>query len=289
MWQNGGHSGCDQWNFVLHPVFAAKSCDPKGAYVRAWVPELAGLPDEAVHCPWEATPAVLAAAGPLSLVRFAATTRRGVPTVGLGAGRRSNSTGSNGSSRRQFGGDNSSSFANTYPERVLTDLRMARQRTHDAVMAVRRSEEGQKMMLPCGNEVLQLPPARGEEEEEEEEEESNGCSRSGNGNGTGNGGRQVRIARLITRADYFGDAPVVYQSPAEVHNSAMRRPHSVLGSLLHDETRAWTEKHGGAAGGKGQGGKGNGKGAAGGNNRGGSGSSRRRDDPRFSKRWREGE
>jgi deoxyribodipyrimidine photolyase len=22
MWQNGGHSGCDQWNFVMHPVFA---------------------------------------------------------------------------------------------------------------------------------------------------------------------------------------------------------------------------------------------------------------------------
>ena len=25
MWQNGGHSGMDQWNFVMHPVFAAKS------------------------------------------------------------------------------------------------------------------------------------------------------------------------------------------------------------------------------------------------------------------------
>ena len=24
MWQNGGHTGCDQWNFVMHPVFAAK-------------------------------------------------------------------------------------------------------------------------------------------------------------------------------------------------------------------------------------------------------------------------
>ena len=29
MWQNGGHSGMDQWNFVMHPVFAAKSCDPE--------------------------------------------------------------------------------------------------------------------------------------------------------------------------------------------------------------------------------------------------------------------
>ena len=44
MWQNGGHSGMDQWNFVMHPVFAAKTCDPDGNYVRKWVPELAGLP-----------------------------------------------------------------------------------------------------------------------------------------------------------------------------------------------------------------------------------------------------
>jgi deoxyribodipyrimidine photolyase len=54
MWQNGGHSGLDQWNFVMHPVHAAKSCDPEGAYVQAWVPELRGVPKEFVHCPWEA-------------------------------------------------------------------------------------------------------------------------------------------------------------------------------------------------------------------------------------------
>jgi hypothetical protein len=34
MWQNGGHSGLDQWNFVMHPVFAAKKSDPEGQYVR---------------------------------------------------------------------------------------------------------------------------------------------------------------------------------------------------------------------------------------------------------------
>jgi deoxyribodipyrimidine photo-lyase len=28
MWQNGGHSGPDQWNFVMHPVYAAKKADP---------------------------------------------------------------------------------------------------------------------------------------------------------------------------------------------------------------------------------------------------------------------
>jgi len=62
MWQNGGHSGVDQWNFVMHPVYAAKSCDPEGHYVRMWCPELAKLPSEFIHCPWEAPLTMLAAA-----------------------------------------------------------------------------------------------------------------------------------------------------------------------------------------------------------------------------------
>ena len=63
MWQNGGHSGVDQWNFVMHPVFAAKSCDPDGHFVRKWCPELAKLPAEYIHCPWEAPLSMLASAG----------------------------------------------------------------------------------------------------------------------------------------------------------------------------------------------------------------------------------
>ena len=63
MWQNGGHSGMDQWNFVMHPVFAAKSADPEGDYVRRWCPELKSLPREYIHCPWEAPATMLARAG----------------------------------------------------------------------------------------------------------------------------------------------------------------------------------------------------------------------------------
>eukprot|EP00929_Paragymnodinium_shiwhaense_P104538 TRINITY_DN69052_c0_g1_i1.p1 TRINITY_DN69052_c0_g1~~TRINITY_DN69052_c0_g1_i1.p1 ORF type:complete len:900 (+),score=154.66 TRINITY_DN69052_c0_g1_i1:83-2782(+) len=54
MWQNGGHSGPDHWEFVLHPVHAAKSCDPQGNYVRKWLPCLADLPREFIHRPWDA-------------------------------------------------------------------------------------------------------------------------------------------------------------------------------------------------------------------------------------------
>mmetsp|Transcript_42913 Transcript_42913/g.82241 ORF Transcript_42913/g.82241 Transcript_42913/m.82241 type:complete len:994 (-) Transcript_42913:56-3037(-) len=60
LWQQGGHSGISQWNFVLHPVYAAKNADPTGDYVRRWVPELAVLPTEFIHCPWEAAGELLA-------------------------------------------------------------------------------------------------------------------------------------------------------------------------------------------------------------------------------------
>lgn len=59
MWQNGGFSGLDQWNFVMHPVDAALTCDPTGDFVRKWVPELAGLPDKFIHQPWKSPPVIL--------------------------------------------------------------------------------------------------------------------------------------------------------------------------------------------------------------------------------------
>jgi hypothetical protein len=165
-WQNGGHSGCDQWNFVMHPVFAAKKCDPEGHYVSQWLPELAGLPMEYVHCPWEAPREALAAAR-LSFVR-GNSIKRGV-SVGVAAGSGGGSSGGSGVGR---GSKSVSTPAHTYPERLIKDLDQARQRCHDAVMAVRRSPEGLSCMLPCGNETLTL--------------------------------HDGRVARLITRSDYFG-------------------------------------------------------------------------------------
>uniref|UniRef100_A0A8C5MZZ1 Photolyase/cryptochrome alpha/beta domain-containing protein n=1 Tax=Leptobrachium leishanense TaxID=445787 RepID=A0A8C5MZZ1_9ANUR len=63
MWQNGGMSGLDHWNFVMHPVDAALTCDPYGSYVRKWCPELDGLPDDYIHKPWKCPPAQLRRAG----------------------------------------------------------------------------------------------------------------------------------------------------------------------------------------------------------------------------------
>ena len=48
---------------VFNPVLQGEKFDPRGRYVRRWVPELAGLSDFYIHHPWEAPPAALAQAG----------------------------------------------------------------------------------------------------------------------------------------------------------------------------------------------------------------------------------
>lgn len=63
MWQNGGMCGLDHWNFVMHPVDAAMTCDPYGNYVRKWCTELAVLPDDLIHKPWKCPASMLRRAG----------------------------------------------------------------------------------------------------------------------------------------------------------------------------------------------------------------------------------
>jgi deoxyribodipyrimidine photo-lyase len=64
-WQWVAGCGADAAPYfrVFNPVLQGLKFDPDGAYVRRWVPELAGLPDARLHAPWEASPAELAAAG----------------------------------------------------------------------------------------------------------------------------------------------------------------------------------------------------------------------------------
>jgi deoxyribodipyrimidine photo-lyase len=64
-WQWSAGSGADAAPYfrVFNPVLQGKKFDADGAYVRAWVPELAKVPIAWIHAPWEAPPAVLSAAG----------------------------------------------------------------------------------------------------------------------------------------------------------------------------------------------------------------------------------
>lgn len=55
-WQWVAGTGTDtRPNRVLNPVVQGKRFDPRGTYVRRWVPELAGVEDAAVHEPWKLT------------------------------------------------------------------------------------------------------------------------------------------------------------------------------------------------------------------------------------------
>ncbi|WP_149184577.1 deoxyribodipyrimidine photo-lyase [Streptomyces sp. TRM49041] len=53
-WQWVAGTGTDtRPNRVLNPVLQGRRYDPQGAYVRRWVPELAGIEGPAVHEPWK--------------------------------------------------------------------------------------------------------------------------------------------------------------------------------------------------------------------------------------------
>jgi len=63
-WQWVAGSGADAAPYfrIFNPVLQGQKFDPAGDYVRRWVPELARLPADAIHAPFDAPPAILAAA-----------------------------------------------------------------------------------------------------------------------------------------------------------------------------------------------------------------------------------
>ncbi len=63
-WQWAAGTGTDtRPNRMYNPVTQGRRHDPDGAYVRRYVPELAGVDPAHVHAPWQADPTLLPAAG----------------------------------------------------------------------------------------------------------------------------------------------------------------------------------------------------------------------------------
>jgi len=64
-WQWSAGVGCDAqpWFRIFNPVTQSEKFDAEGRFIRRYVPELSGLTGRAVHAPWRARPAELAAAG----------------------------------------------------------------------------------------------------------------------------------------------------------------------------------------------------------------------------------
>jgi len=61
-WIAGCGADASPYFRVFNPMIQGKKFDPRGDYVRQYLPELAELPIEFIHCPWEASDMELAAA-----------------------------------------------------------------------------------------------------------------------------------------------------------------------------------------------------------------------------------
>ena len=64
-WQWASSSGCDAQPYfrIFNPISQSEKFDPKGQFIRRYVPVLAGLSDKTIHAPWLAAPLELQAAG----------------------------------------------------------------------------------------------------------------------------------------------------------------------------------------------------------------------------------
>ena len=63
-WQWVAGCGADAAPYyrIFNPVLQSAKFDPNGIYLRRWLPELAGMPNDAIHAPWE-KPALLSGTG----------------------------------------------------------------------------------------------------------------------------------------------------------------------------------------------------------------------------------
>lgn len=64
-WQWASSSGCDAQPYfrIFNPVSQSRKFDPEGKFIARYLPQLAALPPDAIHAPWEARPVDLEAAG----------------------------------------------------------------------------------------------------------------------------------------------------------------------------------------------------------------------------------
>lgn len=64
-WQWAASTGCDAQPYfrIFNPVIQSEKFDPRGTFIRRYVPELSGVPDRFVHAPWKMGAAEQRAAG----------------------------------------------------------------------------------------------------------------------------------------------------------------------------------------------------------------------------------
>ncbi|MEY2844235.1 MAG: hypothetical protein RI920_2272, partial [Pseudomonadota bacterium] len=70
-WQWAASTGCDAQPYfrIFNPINQSEKFDPQGRFIRRYVPEIAALPDRAIHAPWLARPHDLAEASDVVIGR----------------------------------------------------------------------------------------------------------------------------------------------------------------------------------------------------------------------------
>lgn len=69
-WQWSAGTGTDAAPYfrIFNPVTQGEKFDPTGEFVRRWIPELAGLPDDIIHQPWDSPLALIGTGYPARIV-----------------------------------------------------------------------------------------------------------------------------------------------------------------------------------------------------------------------------
>jgi len=62
-WTAGVGTDAAPYFRIFNPVLQSRKFDPAGAFIRRWAPELASVPDEFIHAPWEMSPGEQRACG----------------------------------------------------------------------------------------------------------------------------------------------------------------------------------------------------------------------------------
>jgi len=52
-WTAGVGTDAAPYFRIFSPILQGRRFDPRGDYVRRWIPELSGVPDRYAHAPWE--------------------------------------------------------------------------------------------------------------------------------------------------------------------------------------------------------------------------------------------
>ncbi len=91
-WQWAASTGCDAqpWFRIFNPVTQSEKFDAEGRFIRRYVPELAKVPESAIHAPWTMDPSTQEACGcrigrdyPAPVVEHAAARQRTLDRYGI--------------------------------------------------------------------------------------------------------------------------------------------------------------------------------------------------------------